>query len=84
MRKGLRKFEPYHWVVEAVGHKLVTHQPVIEPFSAASGERNFAMQRQKVKSAFLPLQRLTQRRGRFGKSPLSAGQMHGSAAEFDT
>src|SRR5882672_5978546 len=35
MRKGLRKFEPYHWVVEAVGHKLATHHPVIEPVSAA-------------------------------------------------
>jgi hypothetical protein len=28
-------------VVEAVGHKLVTHQPVIEPFSAASGREGF-------------------------------------------
>ena len=29
------------WVVEAVGHKLVIHQPVIEPFSAASGREGF-------------------------------------------
>ena len=29
------------WMVEAVGHKLVTHQPVIEPFSAASGREGF-------------------------------------------
>jgi hypothetical protein len=29
------------WTVEAVGHKLVTHQPVIEPFSAASGREGF-------------------------------------------
>src|SRR6267378_4146293 len=29
------------WMVEAVGHKLMTHQPVIEPFSAASGREGF-------------------------------------------
>ncbi len=28
-------------MVEAVGHKLVIHQPVIEPFSAASGREGF-------------------------------------------
>jgi hypothetical protein len=35
VRKGLLKFEPYHWVVEVVGHKLATHHPVIEPVSTA-------------------------------------------------
>ena len=35
------------WVVEAVGHKLVTHQPVIEPVSAQRRERNFKRQRQR-------------------------------------
>jgi hypothetical protein len=29
----MRKFEPYDCVVETVGHKLMTHHPVIEPVS---------------------------------------------------
>src|SRR5450631_2557742 len=33
------------WMVEAVGHKLATHHPVIEPVSPPSRERKFAMQR---------------------------------------
>jgi hypothetical protein len=41
------------WMVEAVGHKLVTHQPVIEPVSVASRERKFAMQRRARKSPLI-------------------------------
>jgi hypothetical protein len=50
MQKGLAKFEPYHWVVEALGHKLATHHPVIEPVSAAEPGTKFAMQRRARKS----------------------------------
>jgi hypothetical protein len=41
MRKDLRKFEPYHWVVEVVGHKLKTHHPVIEPVSDSESGTEF-------------------------------------------
>jgi hypothetical protein len=37
------------WVVETVGLELVTHHPVIEPFSGQSRERNFRPQRQRRK-----------------------------------
>ena len=40
-------------MVEAVGQKLGTHQPVIEPVSAASRERKFAMQRPTGKSLLI-------------------------------
>src|ERR1700694_5049190 len=50
MRKGLRKFEPDHWVVEALGHKLATHHPVIEPVSAAQPGTVIPMQIQARKS----------------------------------
>ena len=35
MRVGRWEFEPYDCVVEAVGHKLATHHPVIELVCAA-------------------------------------------------
>ena len=35
MRLFLQGPQPRDWVVEAVGHKLATHHPVIEPVSAA-------------------------------------------------
>src|SRR6266851_6613827 len=33
---------PEDWVVEALGHKLETHHPVVEPVSPLSRERKFA------------------------------------------
>ena len=41
------------WMVEAVGHKLETHHPVVEPVSALSRERKFAMQRRARKSGLI-------------------------------
>src|ERR1700686_2115746 len=49
-----------------------------------SRERNFSMQRRRVQIRLFLLQRLTRRRVRTRKSPLFAGQMHGSPVEFDT
>src|SRR6202790_5327592 len=42
------------------------------------------MQRRRVQIRLFLLQRLTRRRVRTRKSPLFAGQMHGSPVEFDT
>jgi len=37
-------------MVEALGHKLVTHHPVIEPATPPSQERKFAMQGRHAKA----------------------------------
>jgi hypothetical protein len=47
--KGERSLSLGDWVMEVVGHKLVTHQPGIEPVSAQRRERTFKRQRQRLK-----------------------------------
>jgi hypothetical protein len=59
------------WMVEAVGHKLATHQPVIEPVSAAEpGTEIFDAETGAQKPTY-HWQRLIQRREGNAKSPHS-------------
>ena len=76
MRKGLRRFDPYHWVVEVLGHKLETHHPVVEPVSPLSRERKFA-------TAYHPPEITPETRGS-AKAPIPAQRLVSSRMKLRT
>jgi len=59
-------------MVETVGHKLMTHHPVIEPVSVQRRERNFNTQRQARKIRLFNRQRRMERRVGSVKAAISA------------
>src|SRR5258708_19272793 len=80
--QGVRYLKTGWWRHSGTNWRPTTQSSNRSPRSAAGTEFFDAETEGQIR--LFALQRLTQRRGQCRKSPLSAGQMHGSPAEFDT